>query len=251
MKWKRLSEEYKERLIKSEHIDDLYKHRLRVWQGYEIVSYLKQRLDSHCWNPYPLLGLYPWEIIIDKLCNKRELYEFEYDYYDVIIKEAFERDYRKNWQLYYSDYHEGNDEIDELQVKKLYNQLSSAEKSFYDEKEEIRKQHTTMLYSPIKSVGFRNFFRKYDTTTRPLYHAILDWKKMGKLQDQYKTNAKAGRSRANQYEVLYLNMSIVMDYIYYCGGTIDQPTDYNWLKDMKRCTTGFSYINQTYTEKVL
>jgi len=251
LKWSRLSEQDKERLTKGEHNDELYKQRLRVWQGYEIVNYLKQRLGCHRWNPYPLLGLYPWEIIMDKLSSKRQLYEFEYDYYDVIIKEAFDRDFRKSWQLYYSDYHEGNDDIDEVQVRQLYSQLSSREKSYYDEKEQLRKQHTTMLYSPIKSVGFRNFFRTYDATTRPLYHAILEWKKMGKLQDQYKTSARAGRSRANNYEVLCLNMSIVMDYIYYCGGTVDQPADYNWLEDMKRCTNGFSYVNQTYTEKVL
>lgn len=87
--WRNLSDDVKSIFTSNNYIQQSYDHRLRIWKGYEIVTFLKRYLDEPSrFNPYLYLGLYPWEIIRDKLIHNKYLFELEshdIDYFDILI----------------------------------------------------------------------------------------------------------------------------------------------------------------------
>lgn len=253
-KWRSLSIQDQARL--NEGSETVYNHRIRIWQGYEVVEYLKQNLEMYSNNPYLLLGLYPWEIIKDKLRNKRNILEFEYDYYDILIKEAFGRNStRKPWHIFYTDYvNSHNTDINHDQMMKLYHSLPESERDYYSNKYKNRQLQTILQRSPINSIAFHNFYYKnfQNSNNRPLLNATIQWNSNQIDKNLYKPqNSDFGKSRIYREQLLDLKTQVVMDYIFYTGGSIGAPPNFNWLTNMKSVVGNLHYLKRIYTTKIV
>lgn len=252
-KWNSLTRSDQERLTQGPRHSKLFQERLRIWRGYEIVEYLKQNLDHYNYNPWPLLGLYPWEIVKDKLRNKQKLLEFEYDYYDVLIKEAFGRNStRQASHIFFTDYRTDDSAITRSDLMDKYNKLPPEKVDYYKSKHEKRKQQAILGKSPINLIAFHNFYYKnyHQSVYRPLLHATMDWN--GADKTPYKPqNSDFGKTRIYKEQLLDLKTQVVMDYLYYTGGVIGAPPNFNWLANMKSIVGKLHYVNKIYTPKVV
>ncbi|ODV77608.1 uncharacterized protein CANTADRAFT_56550, partial [Suhomyces tanzawaensis NRRL Y-17324] len=246
--WKRLSPEERNRLETPTKWQ--YQQQLRVWKGYEVVEYLKRLLDDNLrWNPYPLLGLYPWEIIKDKL-RKKAAFQFEFDYYDTLIREAFGRNSaRKAKHIFYTDLVHNNPQQHYTwgKVDKLFKQLVPESRSYYHEKEARRLEQSTLTRSPYHSLLFHRYLDQHANSTRPLLDAARGWalldnnaKRAGEM-DRKTTN-----SRRYKEQLLDIKTAIVMDYLYYTGGVEGIDSDYCWVTDRASKTHGYIYMNRGY-----
>ncbi|CUM67845.1 uncharacterized protein PRCAT00005554001 [Priceomyces carsonii] len=227
----------------------ILKERLRIWKGYEVVNYLKRYSDQYRWNPYQLLSLYPWEIIKDKLRSRRKIYDFELDYYDVIIKEAFYRNSsRKATHIFYTDLkHDKPMKYSYQKVHSLYEMLGNDKKDFYADKERRRKVHSERTKISPKP----EFLRYLSTfqTNEPIQldkwtlKAIQSWDSLPPFE---KSQFSYASSRQSKEDNLDWKVGIVMDYIYYTAGVCGTDYNFNWRADMRSKTNGSIYLNKVY-----
>lgn len=241
-RWNRLSEEDQKLFIEPPYLDKLYKERLRIWQGYEVVNYLKDHLDKHRFNPYPLLGLYPWEIVKDKIRSTKKLLDFEYDYYDHIIKKMKSRRYlTKAWEFYpgkRSDY-------DKLENKQPY-----------QGKEQMNKDHNILKLSPVSLVSFHKFYRELfvNEPGRRLLKATNAWNALTeeeRMSYRGEFDKRFGAGREYREEMFDFKTEIVMDYIFYTGGVEGCPPDFDWFEYRKSILGNFHYVYKIYTSKIV
>ncbi|KAK6465548.1 hypothetical protein DFJ63DRAFT_24627 [Scheffersomyces coipomensis] len=264
--WNRLPQESQLKLIESPNLDILHDERLRIWKGYEIVEHLKRNRPEYQYNPYPLSGLYPWEIIKDKIRKrslrnkrKRTIFEFEWDYYDQLIKEAFGSNVKRTAvQIYYTQLRSifPDQKYTFTNVFKEFNQLSDSEKQiYYDTEARFHEQAIVSRdrVSTVNSRTFRTFYKQYIATTeydqRQLLNAIRIYKQMDATQRNSYSRARQCTFHKYREETLDLQTAMVMDYVYYVGGVEGHPPgSFDWYNDMKRQTKGFTYLDKCYTE---
>ncbi|KAK6457553.1 uncharacterized protein RJT20DRAFT_149184 [Scheffersomyces xylosifermentans] len=257
--WDKFSEKDIQRLNNSPNRQFLYDERIRIWKGYEIVEHLKRYSEEHRWNPYPLSGLYPWEVIKDKLRNTKKLFAFEKDCYDVLIKEAFAGNNRRNaYQIFFSDIknQKGISNRSWIRVSAEYNRLSNERRAYYEEQEQKRKLFVTVEKAPLGHppfvVFYKEFERNHPDSRRPLLEACQSWEELSDSQRaQYVTGSDLPYSRKYKEFKLNLKTQVVMDYIYYTGGVVGVNEDYDWIKDMKDKTRGFLYLERLYSDQSL
>ncbi|KAK6201342.1 uncharacterized protein RJT21DRAFT_1286 [Scheffersomyces amazonensis] len=255
--WNKLPQESQLLFDHSPNLDRLHQENIRVWQGYEVVDYLKRTSSKHDFNPYPFSGLYPWEIVKDKLRDRvhheHKIEAFELDYYDKLIDEAFDTSTRSaesifHTQLQAQDPHQLHKPEE---ITKLYNSLRSEEKQIYEDMANRHFEHL-LSWSVIEfynQARFRKFWNDfmYNTTIekRPLLEALKEWKSMS--DNERKQYNKASRERIDKEGPLDIQTAMVMDYIYYVGG-VEGVQDYHWFPDMIQSTPRFLYLSKCYTE---
>ncbi|CUM50577.1 unnamed protein product [Debaryomyces tyrocola] len=278
--WSMLSSRDKEGYYNSQIVERLYNERLRIWMGYEIVAYLKRNLSKYMFNPYPLLGLYPWEIIKDKLRVKGDIHDFEKDYYDTLIKEAFGRNsQRKALQIYYTDIlHEiDDDNLYYAKVEKMFSSLPPPKKQYYLDKERKRQEHAmkirlrpykqktpylkflvqfSKIYEPtneelnnLNSKASENNMKKLATTKA----AAREWKTFTEEQKKLYEDVDKVSSNTRLYKekILDWKVEMVMDYIYEMGGVYGLQSSYNWREDMHEKINSYRYLNKMYVDKLV
>lgn len=278
--WSMLDDKGKEGYNHSKTVEYLYNERLRIWMGYEIVEHLKRNLQKYMFNPYPLLGLYPWEIIKDKLRVKGSIHDFEKDYYDTLIKETFGRNsQRKALQIYYTDIRHDieDDNLYYAKVKKMFNTLPPSRKQYYLEKEHKRQEHAkNVRFQPYKQKTpylrfFVQFSKAYEPSNEELNNldakvsqknfrklAVIkaaghEWKHLTVEQKQYYENGNKLSSNTRLYKEMILDWKVemVMDYIYKVGGVHGLQSSYNWRKDMHEKSNACRYLNKMYVDKLV
>lgn len=278
--WAMLSSNDKEAYNDSNTVRHLYNERLRIWMGYEIVEYLKRNLPKYMFNPYPLLGLYPWEIIKDKLRSNREVYDFEKDYYDTLIKETFGRNsQRKALQIYYTDIlHDTKDgNLYYAKVEKMFNNLSPSRKQYYLEKERKRQEHASKIR--LRSYKQKSPYLKFLIQFNKTYHPTLDelnsldanasknnmrklalnkaagreWKSLTEEQKKQYENERTLSPNTRLYKEMILDWKVemVMDYIYEVGGVNGLQSSYDWRKDMHEKKNGYRYLEKLYVDNLV
>lgn len=245
-KWNNLDETTRRKFIDGPNIDRLYRERLRIWKGYETVEYRKRYHSS--WNPYPSLGLFPWEIVKDKLRHKKQLFDFELDYYDVLIKEAFGRNaLRTAKHIFYTDYcHNCPDKVSWTKLQKEYAKIDP---TYYVEKE-ARRQEQALMNRTKYGLGFMRFYETILNSTnspRPLLEACRKWEYLGKVPQKDRAYTSSTEYRE---KLLDIKTSIVMDYIYYTGGVIGADK-YHWVQDRQQKCGNFKYLNKVYTDEYI
>ncbi|EAZ63355.2 hypothetical protein PICST_28260 [Scheffersomyces stipitis CBS 6054] len=255
--WNKLDEKEKTRLTSSPNRERLYDERIRVWKGYEVVEHLKRNSDKYNWNPYPLSGLFPWEIVKDKLRNRKPVMAFEQDYYDVLIKEAFSGNKRRTaYSIFYADIKNQRRLGSRawMTVSKLYEQLPPERREYYEEREQRRKVFIPVQKAPVGHPPFHVFFDEYieqnSTSSRPLLGASTRWAAMTDVERQNYTplDSKYHHTREYKERKLLLMTHIVLDYIYHVGGVEGVDGSYSWVQDMKERTVGFTYLHKMYTD---
>ncbi|CUM47683.1 uncharacterized protein AC631_01728 [Debaryomyces fabryi] len=278
--WAMLDGNDREAYNDSEIVRHLYNERIRIWMGYEIVEYLKRNLPKYMFNPYPLLGLYPWEIIKDKLYFKRDVYDFEKDYYDTLIKETFGRNsQRKALQIYYTDilHDTETDNLYYAKVEKMFNSLPPYKKQYYVEKERKRQEHAkkTRLRSYKQKTPYLKFLIQFSKTYNPTYEELnafdanvsdnnirklaiskaagREWKNLTEEQKkQYESDGTlSSNTRLYKEMILDWKVEMVMDYIYEVGGVSGLQSSHNWRKDMHEKTSGYRYLKKMYVDKLV
>lgn len=218
--WSRLSQTERQFYETDADFDKLYQQLVRQWRGYEVVEHLKQYDSLRYWNPFPFLGLFPWEIVRDKLKNSRnnrDKFGFETDYYDILIREAFGRNWqRKARHIFYTDLETTN--ITWATVQRRFDELSPEEKQYYYDKEARRKEHALVLASPYRTLGFQDIYDRIcglpPTGIRPLLQAAREYQ----IVPRKRVDRTYTSSREYKRKLLELRTAIVLDYIYYVGG---------------------------------
>jgi hypothetical protein len=269
-KWNNLDETTRERFFTGPNIDHLYQERLRVWRGYETVEYRKRYHSS--WNPYPSLGLYPWEIIKDKLRNRTELFGFECDYYDVLIKEAFGRNrQRKAVHIFYTDvsHQFPSKKFTWSGIQKEYAGLENSQ--YYEEKETRRKEQALMTRTKYSCLGFHDFYEEiirsdkatsdkarsdesksanFSKNSRLFLQACKKWEGLLNKKKYQRLDLSYTNSSTYREKLLDIKTTIVMDYLYYTGGVVGAGNDYDWLRDKQQKCGAFKYLNKVYTDEI-
>lgn len=277
--WSSLSKEDKERYNNSKVNEYLHNEKIRIWQGYEIVEYLKRYLQTYMHNPYPLLGLYPWEIIKDKLRDKRVVYEFERDYYDTLIKETFGRNsQRRALQIYYTDakYQLADEVLNYATVSRMFRDLPSHQKDYYLEKERKRQEHSKKVknFPYKKSTAYLRYAKEFSRTYEPSGEELMsvdskvsskniykmaitkaagrEWRKLSEEEKQsYESNDMlSSNTRLYKEMILDWKVSMVMDYIYDVGGVTGLNEPYDWRADMHSKSNGYRYTNRMYVSSL-
>lgn len=260
--WKELPEE--KRSLFNSMSNDIYIHQLRLWRGYEIVEYLKRYELNYSFNPYPLLGLYPWEVIKDKLRTERPKYDFEVDFYDRLIDETFNRRVKRATSLYAARNDKGR-----------YDKLPMDEKSWYEHFAERRKDLiTNMVREPQYISTYLKFYqqnyRNYKPTEEDLLKvtqdglspkqqnvaatstaAMLHWKRLTDSEKACYGSDKRIFSHKYKEEIIDWKLSAVMDYIYKVGFVKNSPTDYDWRSDYKHELGSLHYLAKSYTQRLV
>lgn len=261
--WKDLSNDIKQSFgtIK----DDIYLHLLRIWRGYEVVEYIKRYENKHRFNPYPFLGLYPWEIIKDKLRAKKSPHEFERDYYDNLISESFNRRFMKPATIYRAQ--NGHVLFKDLLVEEKEQSVSLAD----------RRTKFIMSTSrhPKFSSAYLNFYKQNYSNYSPSREEIRQVPD-GKLSVNQRNNAAVSIAAANHWkrlsdhekvqyspqdkriyshkykeEILDWKTSVVMDYVYSVGRVRHAPLTYNWRSDFKEKFGVWHYLERAYTDRLI
>lgn len=261
--WKNLSDDTKQSFDTMKN--DIYLHLLRIWRGYEVVEYIKRYENKHRFNPYPLLGLYPWEIIKDKLRAKKSPHEFERDYYDNLISESFNRRFMRPETLFRAQ--DGHGLFRELLVEEKEQFVSLAD----------RRNKFIMSTSrlPKYSSGYLNFYKQNYSDYLPSPKEIRQVPD-GKLSVHQRKNAAVSIAAANhwkglsdhekvqyspqdkriyshkyKHEILDWKTSMVMDYIYSVGRVRHASLSYNWRNDIKGKFGDWHYLERAYTDRLI
>lgn len=229
-------------------IDRAFKERTRIWEGYQMVSFLKHRRQPPL-NPFECVGLYPWEVVRDKLRQRRrssQLFGFEIDYYDRLISEAFSRFSRSPVLIFYTDLKLQNPERKVpsrySSVEQLFAHLSPREKEYYQIRCERRKQHlkTNRVEAEVNApfMAFVQLQRASgqivaDDYPQLVLRAAAQWRQLTLQEKQQYRAARSPRSSENLSLILERKVEIVMRYIYNVGGVVDAPLDYDWVADMR------------------
>lgn len=262
--WESLSSSEKEIFTSKGILQHLFMESQRIWEGYEIVEYLKRYLDKYRTNPYPLLGLYPWEIITDKLRRKSPIYDFEKDYYDTLITEAFGRNsQRKALSIFYADLrHDFPDEkFTFARVQQLMLLLPLEQKQYYQHKERMRYLHSQKVRErPRKSQNIflefvKHFLRKKNYSgdfpgprDPQLRAAAREWNSIPLREKLSYKNKDSIPSNCRLYKENLLDWKVdkVMDYIFNVGGVVGLNTSFEWKKDRFERTHGYRYLQRGY-----
>ncbi|CAH2355109.1 hypothetical protein CLIB1423_21S02014 [[Candida] railenensis] len=242
VRWSRLSNKGRETYTKDANfIEKAHRELVRQWEGWEIVEYLKNGnfdADAHSkFNPFPYSGLYPWEVITDKLISGRkyqELFEFEADYYDRLIYEAFSGRSRCINDMYRDD--------TDAKTASGYAKLSASEKLQYEARHLRRLNHlekNRLTSSPISPfMQFVRQLKKEDSNSLLPYRKLVS--KAGELWRELSPEEKAPYKRdINPNSLEYVHgrlqqkVEITMSYIFEVGGVEGVDASYDWKEDME------------------
>lgn len=230
-KYSTLSEPFKKKFQDDHYVNLAYREKLRNWQEYEIIQFLKRY--SNCkWNPYIYLNLKPWEIILDKLDGSSD-----FDYYDQIIKEAFSL---QKINLYKSVYLEGKqDDFSCLKGRKSsVFHLTTTQHDYHHQKTAANFVHQFFLrLKPLNlTLGYNQFMYELSRDFSPedgilVQVALEKWRSLSEQQrDQYKIDAPTRAFMRLQKRSCKLAM--VLHYIYdVCNnGSFDWRINVPWDK---------------------
>lgn len=242
VRWLRLSSKGRETYTMDDNfIEKAHKELVRQWEGWEIVEYLKNgNFDGDAnseFNPFPYLGLYPWEIITDKLilgAKYQELFEFEIDYYDRLIYEALSGRSRCISDMYRGD--------TDAKTASGYAKLSELEKLQYEARHLKRVKHlekNRLTSSPI--LPFMQYVRqlkKDDLNSSLPYRKLVS--KAGKLWRELPPEEKTPyKQDFNPNSLEYVHgrlqqkVEITMSYIFEVVGVEGVDSGYDWKEDME------------------
>lgn len=248
-RYKTLTGELKEQLESSPNLDKLHQETLRVWKGYEIVLYIKRNFPEHAWNPFPFLGLYPREIIKDKLRlinNKPKLLVFKSDIYDLLIEESFGpiRDLKL---VYCSQVYHLQPDTSTKQFELLFKLLTGKELERYQTQVEKQSlQHMVKTAVSAKS----SFYAYYYNKNGLLYDLAKSWTAISK-DDQKKWKLPKELTSTTEYfeKMLDLKTKVVLHYMDIVG--VDNQQEYENILQKQEKLLGFNYLNKVYTEGIL
>lgn len=259
--WLLLPKETRAKFVPYE--DSLFRQNLRVWRGYEVVEYIRRYEHEYRYNPYPFLGLYPWEIIRDKLKNRKRP-KVDLDYYDVLISEFLNRGIRSPLGLFTA-----------YNGTKDFKQLSELEQRHYRERAERRNAYLAELVqapkytSPYLAFCKKNY-RHYQPTEEDIEKvsnrlslsrrkalakyvaAAAHWRLLTKEQKQeYSPGNTLFFSMKYTDEILDWKVSAVMDYLYRIGGVKDAPPGFDWQQRKHEIIGDLHYIDRLYMERLI
>lgn len=223
-------------------------HRHRIWRGYEVVEWRKRHeeiCDGPDFDPYINTGLYPWEIIKDKLrkCRQLSLSSDCYDYY--ICQALHSKLLRTPFDIYYTDHRLNINGTSRKVAEKMFWKLGNAEMKLIESATKRNNQH--ILWSTKVGAAnheFQEFYKRnvnYNDQ-RPLYEVVKAW-------EAATVNSHAGdqdlnprhSTQANEIK-LDLQSAIVLDYMYYAGTVEGAPLNYSWAQDMRERVGGLVYL---------
>ena len=276
--WTHLDPDIKAIFYNHNYINNAFTNEIRIWKGFEVVQFLKKFLGMN-FNPYLVLGLYPWEIILHKLSQRgkknknkktQKWLPFHYDYYDLIIEEAF-LPRARNWAqfLYTETKNEAMEPCSGSGFKKLLTTLSPQQKNHFLIKQQNHLHHIKLLKTkpqPLQSV-YKSFLSDFLHKNYPQLktvaemgpaqkHAAQVWRQLSpQQQNQFRTASTKGLGRnvVNQWQYLHWRLSLVMHYIYDVGGVSPLYSDnagFNWRHDLNVKLPHY-YVNRHYLEKYL
>lgn len=261
--WESLSGPEKEIFTSKRILQHLFMESQRIWEGYEIVEYLKRYLVKYLTNPFLLLSLYPWEIIKDKLRRKSPIYDFEKDYYDTLITEAFGRNSQRTaLSIFYTDLRNDfpNEKFTFARVQQLMLLLPPEHKQYYQNKEKMRHLHSqnvrqklrknqNIFLEFVKQFLRNNKSRKVDGTRGfQLRAAAKEWNSISHQEKLSYKNKESIPPNCRLYKENLLDWKVekVMDYIFYVGGVAGLNTSFDWRKNLSERTHGYRYIQKRY-----
>ncbi|CAN3356100.1 hypothetical protein DICA4_C05248 [Diutina catenulata] len=208
----------------------LFEHEQRIWHGYEVVEHNRRHSDDA--NPYVGSGLWPWEIIKDKLRYSQDREEFEVDLYDEVIDLAMGR---KPLAVV-------GEWVDrpptDAWLRSHYNLVG--------------------LATGRERMAFFNFYRDYavparlkawraDKDPQAAMRASTAWYAMSEnTRMQYGLPRGVGQTRYYKECMLDLHTAIVLDFV--CYGWL--KNGYDWMADYRKVVEpkGLTYVNRMYTD---
>lgn len=213
--------------------NELFSQEVRVWKGYEIVKFLKNRADSYdeVFNPYPYLGLYPWEVLYEKHKYGTCKEEFEIDYYDCLAP-------AKTSALKHND----------PSIRSRYCRLGN---DYYT-------TDLLELVSQLKFTGHARFWKQefthYDlrmTIKEFTFQLAKKWSSLSLAEKNwYKTLPGINpRSRLYKDSTVDRKVGRALQFIYNVVGADSRPLDFNWRQYRQEKVGNWIYQQGYYVDK--
>lgn len=231
--WRNLLDADKLHFFNESIANDLFTHEVRVWKGYEIVKFLKNRARNYdeVFNPYIFLDLYPWEILYEKHKYGSIKEGFEIDYYDCLAP-------AKTSVLQHN----------EQSIRSRYRQLGN-------------DHYTTdllELVSRLEFTGHARFWKQqfayYDPQMTIKEFTLQQAQKWSSLspaeKDRYKTLSGINpRSRLYKDSTVDKKVGRALQFIYNVVGTDSTPLDFNWRQYRREKVGNWIYQHGYYVDK--
>lgn len=236
--WDHLLDQDKHHFHSNPAGDALFAQEVRVWKGYQIVSYLKNNAKSYdeIFNPYPYLGLYPWEILYDKFKNPQKVEAFEIDYYDclarvktLVVAQVHYKDIRQRWQRLNSDH------------------------------------FTTQLFADVYLLGqsgYAGFWKQqfgtyhlgnYQTRKQFTEQVVQRWKDLSETERSHYQNLPGVNPRSRLYKDTLVDRKVgrSLVFIYNILGADSLPLDFDWHQYRQSEVGNWIYQPGFYVDKYL
>ncbi|WEJ96177.1 hypothetical protein PSN45_003713 [Yamadazyma tenuis] len=226
-RWNSVEPSIQSQFSDEHYVNNAFETRTRIWQGYEIVEFLK-RFSTHRFNPYYYSGLKPWEIIMDKFSSQQKQHQ---DYYDVIIKSAF-----KHQKLSPAQIHGLEEKLDDFShVPELSLQHTSESRMAHlQEKWAARQVHNFYLETKPHPIGhsYSRFVSQLkskshvDNFTDLSKRASQLWSQMSKTEKmQYKVVDNS--TLLHRFIRTHWKLVVALDYIYDVN-----LSDFDWRSEL-------------------
>lgn len=245
--WRRLPR--KDQLRFENVTPDIHFHLHRIREGYQIA----QASDSDE-NPFYALGLYPWEIVKDKLRNRPA---FGSDIYDWLIQEALLCNRR--WaspEKVYEGYVAFKD-LEPLRFSDLlaieqqkYKAIAQKKLDFIDHREIIHKNRPASPTNAFDAFAKKHLKGMTGTWQFKLQELGLQWKKMLLEEKKIYGVLKLPVNRRDYREfALEQQTSVVLDYIFTYGEAKNSPGC--WRQWRKEIAGDLIYLNKMYSPTIV
>lgn len=218
---------------------EIHKNNIRVWQGYEIVEHLRRTAtDDAQSNPYPYSGLYPWEVLNDKVRHVVEESALEYDYFDEIAQSVKRLRGRIPSPNYFARLFHG----------RSLSELSPELQQHYIERAERERQFRSHTPARAPSSGWQLFiqqngFPESETQGRTSSVLSAKWRGLSEQERASFINQHQGYIRTREYREALLDAktSRILDYVYDVVGP-----KYDWRADKR--ALGLVYRDKLYLD---
>lgn len=246
--WKKLAEEKKQ--VFSSPPVLVHHHLERIRSGYEIAS-----TSDNNENPFHELGLYPWEIVKDKLRQRRP---FGSDIYDWLIREAI----LCTKACFSPEKLACDEDIIKGQNTTSFTDLPNSIRAKYEQlsvrKLEFVAHRSSQLPGPAYEV--KPAFNKFVDLRKGMYSDLPFAKRLAVLGEEFKklldtekkeygTNRRIYRRRDFREFVLENELSLVMDYIFKFGSANAEFSDW---RDWRKSVAGdLIYLDQMYSPVIV
>lgn len=255
--WAALTEEQKQKFEGSREIDDHYR---RIQFGYE---YVKHSQDWH--NPYKGLGLFPWEIVKDKLRNFNPARKtLDRDLYDRLIGEALAiKKLKVGPKLLFKCeqiWLDGQKTMSAKKANDRFKLLTEREKQVWKDREAKKLVHCEILklmrqfnvdgnakQTPYTAF-YKNIYPRLKGVTLQEKNKIAGqkWRAMNEAERAaFPGDRSYFNSRVYKELLLDATVELVMDYIFKAGSVKGYEGD-EWRFLRKSFTHDMHYLDRVY-----